>query len=140
MVCKKCKQPKGSGDFYPSDPNWCKKCRYEYTKSNRHKHRERDKTYSKEYRKRFPEKAKLKDRRKNLKKYGLTPEDFDNMLRDQNDRCKICREEDIMFHVDHDHKTGKVRGLLCSNCNTGLGLFRDNVAYLENAINYLLVL
>ena len=75
-------------------------------------------------------------------KYGITIEDYDRMLEDQGGRCAICRTNDpggsgSRFAVDHDHKTGKVRGLLCQNCNTGIGLLQDNVLILEQAIRYL---
>jgi hypothetical protein len=60
----------------------------------------------------------LKDR------YGLTPERFDEMVVDQEGRCAICRREFPQTpHVDHDHETGKVRGLLCRRCNIMLGWF-----------------
>lgn len=67
------------------------------------------------------------------------------MLREQNYKCAICGQEISLFgssqkliaHVDHDHKTGKVRGLLCKECNTGLGKFRDNIEYLLSAVSYL---
>ena len=80
-----------------------------------------------------------------LKQYGLTFEDQEQMLREQNNKCAICCKEIFLFgsskkltaHVDHDHKTGKVRGLLCQECNTGLGKFRDNTEYLLGAISYL---
>ena len=56
--------------------------------------------------------------------------------------CKICGSEDpghkkYDFVVDHDHNTGEPRGLLCHQCNVGIGMFRDNTTYLSNAINYL---
>ena len=75
-------------------------------------------------------------------KYGITIEDYDRMLEDQGGRCAICRTNDpggsgSRFAVDHDHKTGKVRGLLCTNCNTGIGLLQDDVLILEQAIRYL---
>lgn len=55
------------------------------------------------------------------------------------DRCEICRSlpGNRALHLDHDHKTGEFRGWLCSRCNTGLGLFRDNAALLSVAISYL---
>lgn len=67
------------------------------------------------------------------------------MLIKQEGKCKICGREILLFgeskhrtaHVDHDHSTGKVRGLLCQECNTGFGKFRDNTEYLANAIKYL---
>lgn len=81
------------------------------------------------------------EQRKHLRRvseYGLTFEAFTVMLDAQQGRCAICREEfDGEPDVDHDHKTRKVRGLLCHHCNTGLGLFRDNVTRLARAIEYL---
>lgn len=73
--------------------------------------------------------------------YGISIEDYTKLLESQGGRCAICGTTDWGCHekafVDHDHTTGGVRGLLCSNCNAGLGMFRDNVEYLTNAINYL---
>lgn len=73
--------------------------------------------------------------------YGITLEQYNEMLREQNGRCKICGRKQPSrgkcFPVDHDHKTGAVRGILCYQCNTGLGAFRDNVTILKSAIKYL---
>lgn len=70
------------------------------------------------------------------------------MFEAQAGRCGICRrtltnnvlndEEKLTLHVDHNHKSGEVRGLLCSNCNTGLGLFKDDPRRLKRAIRYLM--
>lgn len=99
----------------------------------------------KEYRLDNPEKYNRIKRNQNLKRYGLTFEDQEGMLREQNYKCAICGQEIFLFgssqkliaHVDHDHKTGKVRGLLCKECNSGLGKFRDNPEYLLSALSYL---
>jgi hypothetical protein len=76
-----------------------------------------------------------------LKWYKLTPEDWNKMFDAQDGKCLICgrhqSEFKRRFNVDHDHKTGEIRGLLCFNCNTGLGGFHDNVEFLEKAIQYL---
>lgn len=78
-----------------------------------------------------------------LKRYGITPVEYRAITLTQDDLCAICRKEEPNEHkytrlaVDHCHKTGKVRGLLCSHCNTGLGKFRDSVILLEKAIQYL---
>lgn len=69
--------------------------------------------------------------------YGLTPEEHSTMAING---CQICGEpdaKDARLCVDHCHATGKIRGLLCSPCNTGLGFFRDNTLKLENAVLYL---
>jgi hypothetical protein len=81
-------------------------------------------------------------RRRDLKRrYGITVEEYDAMLEQQGNRCAICRTDKPggkgRFHVDHDHQTGEVRGLLCNNCNRALGHFKDNVLILEQAIRYL---
>lgn len=76
-------------------------------------------------------------------KYGLLPEDIERMRHEQGDCCAICRTALAGWghktgpHVDHDHETGKVRGLLCAACNLGLGKFRDSAAVLERAAAYL---
>lgn len=70
------------------------------------------------------------------KRYGLTPGDFDALLAKQGFLCPICLKRPAV-HVDHDHATGIVRGILCEMCNGGLGQFRDNHETIENAIHYL---
>lgn len=72
--------------------------------------------------------------------YGITKEDWLKLLQKQNNCCNICKEtsDDLgFFYTDHDHSTGKVRGLLCHNCNTILGHAKDNINILEKAILYL---
>jgi hypothetical protein len=73
--------------------------------------------------------------------YGITIDVFDEILKRQNNKCAICNKEfleDIRIYVDHEHiENGKVRGLLCLQCNTGLGNFQDNTDLLHLAIKYL---
>ena len=71
-----------------------------------------------------------------LRKYSMTVEDFEHLADNCSGRCSICEEQDELV-IDHDHKTGKIRGLLCSSCNKGLGMFRDSPSRIRNAINYL---
>jgi hypothetical protein len=97
-----------------------------------------------------------------LKKYGLTSEQFDAMLKSQNNRCAICQSDkvgnkryrkgakqtqqnpwpsvaqqgDFLWHVDHDHTNGKVRGLLCHPCNVAIGLMKNNLDILIAAAEY----
>lgn len=61
------------------------------------------------------------------------------MLEEQGGVCKICKAPPLekRLSVDHHHDSGAIRGLLCSNCNTGVGMFRDDRAILEAAIRYL---
>jgi CRISPR/Cas system-associated protein Cas10 (large subunit of type III CRISPR-Cas system) len=72
-------------------------------------------------------------------RYGITKEIFNQMLIDQYNACVICKIiiDESSSHIDHCHKTGKVRGILCEKCNKGLGQFDDNVEFLTNAIKYL---
>jgi len=70
------------------------------------------------------------------RRYGITAEHADAMLAEQNGLCAICREAPAE-HVDHDHVTGRVRGLLCFNCNGALGQFRDRRDLMLRAIAYL---
>src|SRR5262249_41281101 len=71
-----------------------------------------------------------------MRRYGISAAEFDRLLAEQGGACAICGRED-REHVDHDHQTGKVRGILCFNCNGGLGQFSDNTERLANAIEYL---
>jgi hypothetical protein len=73
--------------------------------------------------------------------YGITQATYDVMLREQGDCCKICGSVEpgrrsCHFHVDHDHVTGRIRGLLCDQCNTGIGKFRDSAMLLRCAATY----
>lgn len=71
------------------------------------------------------------------RKYGLTREAYLNMIDAQEGLCAICkRQPEHDLRVDHDHETGNVRALLCSNCNSGLGLFEENPGFLQAAIEY----
>ncbi len=73
--------------------------------------------------------------------YGITLADYNRLLEEQNFSCAICKSTSCgrykHFSVDHCHNTKVVRGLLCSECNLGLGKFKDNLALLEDAVNYL---
>jgi hypothetical protein len=81
------------------------------------------------------------NRRSHLKrKYGVTPEWYDEQLAAQGGGCAICGRpprDDISLHVDHDHRTGALRGLTCFRCNNALGDFGDDAALIEKAAAYL---
>lgn len=83
-----------------------------------------------------PEVRKASSRAWWLSQYGLSPAEFAALAEQQGDKCAICGDE-VPLHVDHDHETGVVRGLLCTRCNPGLGFFRDDVGLLRRAIRYL---
>lgn len=73
------------------------------------------------------------------RKYGLSQDQFEDLLDSQDARCAICRRAFLPSapHVDHSHKSGRVRGLLCFDCNTGLGKFHDDINLLRAATRYL---
>jgi len=90
--------------------------------------------------------GKLNSRRCHLKKhYNITLADYDQMLEKQNGVCVICGHVETRtlkgiqtrLTVDHNHKTGKIRGLLCHSCNILIGCAKDNITMLQSAINYL---
>lgn len=90
-----------------------------------------------EYNKKNPY-YKMKVSLKNL--YGLSIEEYHSMLDIQNGKCFICggiNKSGRRLHVDHNHSTGKVRSLLCANCNSGIAHFKENISILEKAISYL---
>jgi len=100
--------------------------------------------YMREYRKRTPEIHK----RMALKKdFGITLEYYYELLEKQNHVCAICFQPETTWNkkhhkpqslsVDHCHVTGKIRGLLCNNCNRGVGLLQDNPTILQSALTYL---
>ena len=128
QTCRKCNINKPLSEFYNNEVSRsrrCKVCERERKRVERQKrsHHETDKN------------------KRLLKEYGITIKQFNQMLLEQSDKCKICGKEDDskykVLHVDHCHETRKVRGLLCNKCNIGLGNFRDNIENLEKAIKYL---
>lgn len=117
--CSKCKEKKSFDDFYPSKnpigirPS-CKTC-VGVVNSNR--------DHSAYY---WKNKEKVQAfKRKHM--YGLSNDDYETMLIEQNFRCKACGDETKLV-VDHCHETGLIRGLLCRNCNTALGQLKDSTA------------
>lgn len=128
--CSTCKELKYLKDFSKnkSRPDGhhpqCKECRSKYKPSeeSRLKNRERLRKWNR------------------FKTSGFTQEDYDKKLIEQNGKCAICGTDDsgpMDWHADHDHETGQKRGLLCHKCNTGLGLFKDDIDILCLAIEYL---
>ena len=120
--CRTCKKEKPLGEFHKASKKYyrsdCKDC--------------------------IPRKTRTENWIAHLRvRYGISPEQYTQMLRDQDWCCGICYKhlftlKDGLFHVDHDHCTGEVRGLLCKPCNVGLGWFRDNRKALLEASEYLL--
>lgn len=113
-----------------------------YYKDNRRRLLDRQKEYNEEH-PRHP----MKTREYTLmREYGMTLAQYDQMVEDQNGCCKICKLPETTkykdrvtpLRVDHDWKSGRVRGLLCNRCNTSLGQLRESIPTLENMIEYIL--
>ena len=100
---------------------------------------ERSRLNSVNYQKKHPEMV-LKWK---LKKYNMTVDEYKTLLKKQKYECAICKIHEVdekyykRLSVDHDHISKKIRGLLCGNCNTGLGKFKDDVELLKKAIVYI---
>ena len=90
------------------------------------------------YRVRNNDKIKSVAQIRRIKRYGMTSESLKLMVINQGNKCKICFQPfNKPYHIDHCHKTNKIRGLLCTRCNLALGLFKDDILRLESAIRYL---
>lgn len=113
----------------------------EYNRKYHKAHREREKECSRKWRKENREKVREVARKRSLKcLYGITLDKYNEILNSQGGVCAICKgvnKTGKSLFVDHDHKTGKVRGLLCHRCNIVLGHARDEINILEKAIDYL---
>lgn len=89
------------------------------------------------WRKRHPDREAKQKRRYKLKhKYGITEEVYNRMFEQQNGKCKVCMRQELL-KIDHNHKTGEIRGLLCDRCNLAIGLFRDDPGLCLRASGYL---
>ena len=135
-VCTGCGEWKLSSDFYkcPKSPGGhrsaCKSCSVAYGRKRRLADRDRVTNIR---------------RKSHIKiKYGISIEQYNQMLERQNGKCQICfcvfdlrGSQRTMPHIDHDHSTGKVRGLLCHGCNSAIGYAREDIDLLVNCIKYL---
>lgn len=113
--------------------SWCRKCAHTFlSEATKEKERLRSKL-------RGPNNYKLYGRFLRLKKYGLTEADYQLLLEKQGYVCAVCGNKPLLrrLAVDHCHKTGNVRGLLCRKCNQGIGHFNDDPKKLKKAIEYL---
>lgn len=87
-----------------------------------------------------PEKAREKQLKVRERRYGIDRTTYFAMIEEQSNQCKLCSKqgtETKPLVIDHCHRTGKVRGLLCNECNQALGLLKDQIETLKNAIEYL---
>lgn len=134
-VCTSCKEEKELSEFYNSKfyPDGrgyrCKVCDNIAGRAYKEKHKDRQRGLNRARSLRY--------------KYKLEISDYNEILEKQNHVCALCHKEPIKTHVhgrlvvDHDHVTGRVRGLLCHKCNQALGLFKDSIETLKRAVKYL---
>lgn len=158
-ICSKCNLSKDRLEFYVRKNGnlhrECKECYKERIRTYRKNNLEYVRNKEKEYRNVDPKKYRERDRkrnssieRKNIRKnytlknaYNITLNEYYSILEKQGGGCSICGETKSngknYLCVDHNHSTGKVRGILCDRCNRGLGLFKDSPELLLNAFDYL---
>jgi hypothetical protein len=152
--CSRCKKTETEVHFSPSKhhidgaTNWCNLCQREYYLKNKDRINAKNKEYQEKNKDRISKQRKEfykknSDRLKEIKMmrvYGIGMEDFARLLNNQNNACAVCKTKNPIgngFCVDHDHKTGVIRGILCPGCNTAIGLMRDDPQILQSAISYL---
>jgi len=143
-ICTSCKNELPKSSFHKSSntkDGLCFKCKECTNYNNRQSHlrnKEGNNKRKREWRKNNPEKfrnAALKS------KFDISLDVYNSILESQNNSCAICKRDKLEFNyhlaVDHCHKTGEIRGLLCRNCNAALGHFKDNLDTIKNSIVYL---
>lgn len=155
--CTKCGKEKAEDEFSKDKQKpggrdlYCRPCRAEIQRQWRDSDRAHYRALAKARRARDPEKhnryqadaykknpARWRDY--NLRShYGVTLEEYDAMVVNQKGLCALCRKPPVKgsLHLDHDHETKKIRALLCTKCNTGIGLFNEDSDLLRRAIEYI---
>jgi Recombination endonuclease VII len=152
-TCVKCKVRKPFAEFYASRikdealrgynglDQRCRSCCIAKAKAYNKKHPERHRHSEQKYRSLSPQKARERDLRARFRRYGLTIESYTALYELQGGVCGICADPMEIFarftHVDHCHKTGRVRGLLCHACNCALAYLRDDPTRALAAARYL---
>jgi len=141
--CTKCKEFKllecFAKDKYKKDRlrSDCKVCYSVYDTKRYWSNPEFQRKRVQDYRKNNVEKVKVSNRNTKLKRaYGITQEQFLEISNKQDHKCACCYKETKLV-VDHCHTTQKIRELLCSNCNTALGLLNEDVEIIHNLSNYI---
>lgn len=154
LFCSRCKQEKWSSEFrYRSGrprtgkrrgkDSRCNDCvrAYSQTPRGREIQSASSRRFLNKMRAENPAELRRRQRSSNLKKhYGITQCQYDRLSESQSGKCRICGRADSVsgrLHIDHDHQTGRIRGLLCGNCNVGIGVFGESVSLLKIAIEYL---
>ena len=144
--CKKCKTNKNLSEFYRDKlkqdgrVDTCKVCASVYYRKHYQLNKDKYREWQIKNRNKDLEKYRKYYRDYQLKKnFNLTPEQYESMFDKQDRKCAICKREKSKSRmaVDHCHKTGKIRGILCLYCNRGLGLFQDDIELLKISIKYL---
>ena len=146
LTCKKCIRELDESNFYKSRNTKsgyrgeCKACTKVINDRYNATHREKRLHYSRNAEKRGGEARRKRQRHNMLKRlYNISLDDWNKLLDSQGGKCAICSTAnpgEQNWRTDHDHKTGKVRGILCNACNSATGLFRDNPTVLNHAARY----
>lgn len=131
-LCTKCGEVKPLEDFCKNKAApegyhfWCRVCHYQSNKE----WCQRNHRTSKEWYRRYKKEYHL------LRTYGLSLEEYEKMLEEQGGGCAVCGSVEALA-VDHDHKSGEIRGIICRRCNQGIGRFEDNPVLLRKLARYL---
>ena len=161
-ICTKCGKEKPETEFYKDSSRkdglflWCKTCKKEYDVEYDNAHKERaSKLHSEwnkanrehvnecheEWLKAHPGYMQRMGRKYTLRRHDIDALQYDTLLVSQGGKCAICGRDKARgkgtWHIDHDHQTGQVRGLLCTSCNTGIGQLQDNPFLIRKAVEYL---
>lgn len=146
-TCTRCKIEKDLNSFprYYKDSTIvlpaCRECRRLCQIKYREKNPEKTISYSVKYQKQNKQAVKAAIRRHRLKKkFGITVEQYEDKLMEQNGVCAICKKvckSGRLLAVDHNHSTNKNRGLLCANCNIGIGHLQEDFDIIQSAVEYL---
>ena len=150
----KLEKSKRDKKYREENKEYYKEYKRKYYQGHKEKHKKYKQQYYKKNKKRISESVKkyrqehTKEARENniRNNYGINGKQYDEIFKKQNGKCAICLKLEQVKHksgtlsqlsIDHDHKTGKTRGLLCRRCNTALGLLQDDLLLLKQAVKYL---
>lgn len=144
MICSKCNKEKNTTEFRVEKNGYqrkeCNSCRQERVKNWDNQNKEKRLEISKKSYEKNKNKNHLKNYiREAKRKYRISEIEYSDMLSNQSNKCATCGKEEInkRLAIDHCHKSGKIRGLLCYNCNRAIGLLNDDVDVMKNIIKYL---